>query len=93
MRSLPISLAPEIYHYIMLFLLDRKCQLKASGKYWCHCCGEQVKPTELCSSQKCISCCKINCIDRQNVYRTNQHAPPLNDEQLFLVFNHYPTGY
>ena len=86
--SSPIKIPPEIYHHIMLYLLDKKDLIWDSGKKWCLHCGE-LKNT-YCINGKCTSCCNINCIDRGNVYITYQHTQPFTEEELLFVLGHFP---
>lgn len=83
-KQLPI----RVRYLVNLFLLDKASLLKTSGKDWCHCCGEQFMKHTLCSSQKCHLCCQINCLDNQNYYHTQQHAPPLTEDDLVRMLDH-----
>lgn len=81
------KLPPEIHHSIMLFLLDKKQLIKASGEKWCYICGE---PSHfLCNDGMCQTCCRINCIDKQNVYLNYSNAPPFNEEDTIFALSHY----
>ena len=86
--SYPSKIPPEIYYRIILYLIDRDELIRDSGKKWCLHCGE-LKNT-YCSNGKCTKCCRINCIDKGNVYTTYQHASPFTEEEILFVLRHYP---